>query len=159
VVTVQQDLGAGERRSGARGSRSKTLGRAVGMKQVLGSLALGVTCFGVVAALIGAKAGEGAVWGAWLVTTACAAALAGYCWPRHPLRSGLLIMLAQPPCVLTAVALAGEIRNPGSSTGGLVAVMICSTLLLLYTPVPLLIAWASARSRRREDAPEQGPQL
>jgi hypothetical protein len=137
----------------------KDVGCTVGMKQVLGSLALGVACFGVVATLIGAKAGEGAVWGAWLVTTACAAALAGYCWPMHPLRSGLLIMLAQPPCVLTAVALAGEIRNPGSSTGGLVAVMICSTLLLFYTPVPLLIAWASARSRRREDAPKQGPQL
>jgi threonine/homoserine/homoserine lactone efflux protein len=128
------------------------------VKQVLGSLALGVACFGFVAALVGVKAGEGAVWGAWLVTTACAAAHAGYCWPRHPLRSGLLIMLAQPPCLLTAVALAGEIRNPGSSTGGLVAVGICSTLLLFWAPVPLLIAWASALSRRRDDASEQGPQ-
>lgn len=128
------------------------------MKQVLGPLALGVACFGVVAALVGAKAGEGAVWGAWLVTTACAAAHAGHCWPMHPLRSGMLIMLAQPPCILTAVALAGEIRNPGSSTGGLVAVGIASTLLLVWTPVPLLIAWASALPRRREDVSKHGPQ-
>jgi hypothetical protein len=133
------------------------------MKQVLGSLALGVACFGIVAALVTVKAGEGAVWGAWLITTAVAAAHAGSWWPRHPLRSGLLIMLAQPPCVLTAVALAGEIRDPGRSTGGLVAVFISSTLLLFWTPVPLLIAFgsrtisATRRCGRGRTAPMIGP--
>ena len=132
--------------------------RAIAMKQALGSVALGVGCFGIVAALIGSKAGEGEIWAAWLVTTAGAAALTGYCWPGHPLRSALLIMLAQPPCLLAAVAAAGEITNPGSSTGGLVAVMICSMLLLLWTPVPLLLGWLAARARRRADAAAQGAQ-
>ena len=126
-------------------------------RQALGSLALGVACFGIVAALVDSKAGESEVWAAWLVTTAGAAALAGYCWPGHPLRSGLLIMLAQPPCLLVAVALAGEIHNPGSSTGGLVAVMIASMLLLFWTPVPLVLGWLSARARRRADARDQEP--
>jgi threonine/homoserine/homoserine lactone efflux protein len=125
------------------------------MRQVLASLALGIACFGVVAALMDSKAGESEVWAAWLLTTAGAAALAGYCWPRHPLRSSLLIMLAQPPCLLIAVALGGEIHDPGSSTGGLVAVMIASTLLLFWTPVLLVLAWLSARARRRADAREK----
>lgn len=125
------------------------------MKQALGSVALGVACFGIVAALTGSQAGEGAVWGAWLVTTACAAGLAGYWWHEHPLRGVLCIMLAQPPCMLVAVAMAGEIASPGSSTGGLVAVGIASTLLLLWTPVPLLLGWFGARARRRGDAAAQ----
>jgi hypothetical protein len=128
------------------------------MRQALASLALGIACFGVVAALMDSKAGESEVWAAWLLTTAGAAALAGYCWPRHPLRSSLLIMLVQPLGFLIAVALQGGIQNPGSSTGGLAGVMICSTFLLFWTPVPLFLGWLSARARRRADAREQDPQ-
>lgn len=121
------------------------------MKQTLGSAVLGVACFGIVAALISSKAGEGEVWATWLVTTVVVAFLAGYSWPEHPLRGVLIIMLTQPLCLLVAVAAAGEITNPGSSTGGLAGVMIVSTLVLFWTPVPLLLGWLGARARRRPD--------
>jgi hypothetical protein len=122
------------------------------MGQVLGSVVLGLACFGIVAALMAGNASEGEIWGAWLVTTAAAAALVGHCWPARALRGALLIMLTQPPCVLVSVAVAGEITNPGRSTGGLVAVAICSGMLFLWTPVPLVVAWFAARARRRAHA-------
>lgn len=127
------------------------------MKQMIGPVMLGVACFGVVAALIGSKAGEGGVWAGWLYTTAVAGFLAGCFWPTRPLRAALGVMLTQPPCMVVGLAFAGEITNPGSSTGGLVAVGICSMLLFLWTPVPLLLSWVGARVRRRADAPVQAP--
>lgn len=129
------------------------LDRALIVKAVPSSVALGMAAFAVFAILGLLNAGEGLAWIAWLASTATSAFIVGRRYPCGWFQGGLIMMATQPLCVLAVSVMSGEAFSPRSSTGGLVAVFICSILILMWSPIPLLLAWLGALARHGEQEP------
>ena len=120
------------------------------MKSTAASLLFGLACFALAMGLAGLRASEELVWGAWLVTTGGAAYFAGRMWHGTPWRCGFVIAATQPIGFYCYSWFSGWHENPGgSSTGGMVGVMIVMTLLIAWSPIPVLLSGVGGTVRRR----------
>ena len=86
----------------------------------------------------------------WLVLTTLGAAVCGYVKPERAWRWGSVIIGVQPACVLFIMAVVGELSEPTSSTGGLVAVAIFTVFAMFVSPLPIFashaVGWLRARA-------------
>jgi hypothetical protein len=84
----------------------------------------------------------------WLAGVLGGSAVCGYFAPDRPWRWGATILAAQPPTLFIILLFVGEILKPSSSTGGMVAVFIFATFLLVVSPAAMLASFLGSRVRR-----------
>ena len=85
----------------------------------------------------------------WFALVILGSAWCGYLQPHRAWRWGAVVIGIQPVIALIIFYFVGELLNPSSSTGGMVAISLFVMLALLISPVPILSSIFGAAIRKR----------
>jgi hypothetical protein len=88
----------------------------------------------------------------WLVLITAASVACGHRWPEGAWRLGAIVIGVQPVCAFVVFAAVGELQQPASSTGGMVAVVAFAFMAALVSPLPILASHIAGRARLKARA-------
>ena len=115
--------------------------------------AMGTACFGLLLLASGMGVPKDGAHVFWLVLLPVVAFFGARFTPGAGAGFGVVLIAVHWPLLWLHLALTGELTNPSTSTGGMVALFIASVWIGIVSPLPILAAhfggWSARRSAAR----------